>query len=70
MEEFLAEFSEISKDEQVMKLHDMLAPHMLRRMKSDVMKDLPSKSEFIVRVELSPMQKYVYMCNFKLIIFD
>jgi len=59
MEEFLNEFSEISKDEQVLKLHDMLAPHMLRRMKSDVLKDIPSKSEFIVRVELSHMQKSV-----------
>jgi len=60
MEEFLAEFSEISKDEQVLKLHDMLAPHMLRRMKADVLKDIPSKSEFIVRVELSTMQKSVH----------
>jgi len=60
MEEFLAEFSEISKDEQVLKLHDMLAPHMLRRMKADVLKDIPSKSEFIVRIELSAMQKLVY----------
>jgi len=60
MDEFLAEFSEISKDEQVLKLHDMLAPHMLRRMKVDVLKDIPSKSEFIVRVELSAMQKLVY----------
>jgi len=59
MEEFLAEFSEISKDEQVLKLHDMLAPHMLRRMKADVCKDIPSKSEFIVRIELSAMQKLV-----------
>jgi len=59
MEHFLSEFSEISKDEQVLKLHDMLAPHMLRRMKMDVLKDIPSKSEFIVRIELSTMQKYV-----------
>ena len=59
MEEFLSEFSEISKDEQVRKMHDMLAPHMLRRMKMDVLKDIPSKSEFIVRVELSQMQKSV-----------
>ena len=64
MDEFLAEFSEISKDEQVLKLHDMLAPHMLRRMKADVLKDIPSKSEFIVRVELSAMQKLV--CCFSL----
>jgi len=59
MEEFLAEFSEISKDEQVLKLHNMLAPHMLRRMKADVLKDIPSKHELIVRVELSSLQKFV-----------
>jgi len=67
MEEFLAEFSEISKDEQVLKLHDMLAPHMLRRMKADVLKDIPSKSEFIVRIELSPMQKLVCYISLLLI---
>ncbi len=57
MDTFLDEFSEISKDEQVSKLHAMLAPHMLRRMKIDVLKDMPSKTELIVRVELTPMQK-------------
>jgi len=67
MDEFLSEFSEISKDEQVLKLHDMLAPHMLRRMKADVLKDIPSKSEFLVRIELSSMQKSVH-CVYLLII--
>lgn len=38
----------------------MLGPHMLRRLKADVLKSMPSKSEFIVRVELSPMQKKYY----------
>ena len=54
---FLEEFSDIGKEEQVVRLHEMLAPHMLRRLKIDVLKDMPKKSEFIVRVELSPMQK-------------
>ena len=54
---FLDEFAEISKEEQVKRLHNMLGPHLLRRLKADVLKGMPSKSEFIVRVELSPMQK-------------
>ena len=57
MEGFLEEFATIGKEEQVGRLHEMLAPHMLRRLKSDVLKDIPDKGEFIIRVELSPMQK-------------
>ena len=41
------------------KLHELLAPHLLRRLKQDVLKNIPSKRELIVRVELSPMQKWV-----------
>lgn len=37
-EEFLAEFERIDREEQVLKLHKMLAPYMLRRMKVDVAK--------------------------------
>ena len=44
-------------DLQIKKLHQILGPHMLRRLKSDVLKGIPSKSEFIIRVDLSPMQK-------------
>uniref|UniRef100_A0A146KVC0 Chromodomain-helicase-DNA-binding protein Mi-2 n=2 Tax=Lygus hesperus TaxID=30085 RepID=A0A146KVC0_LYGHE len=57
---FQAEFADISKEEQVKRLHELLGPHMLRRLKADVLKNMPSKSEFIVRVELSPMQKKYY----------
>ncbi|XP_035705882.1 chromodomain-helicase-DNA-binding protein Mi-2 homolog isoform X3 [Folsomia candida] len=57
---FQNEFAEIDKEDQVKKLHDMLGPHMLRRLKADVLKNMPSKSEFIVRVELAPMQKKYY----------
>ncbi|XP_046390688.1 chromodomain-helicase-DNA-binding protein Mi-2 homolog isoform X3 [Ischnura elegans] len=57
---FQNEFADLSKEEQVKKLHDMLGPHMLRRLKADVLKNMPAKSEFIVRVELSPMQKKYY----------
>jgi chromodomain-helicase-DNA-binding protein 4 len=44
----------------VHKLHQLLGPHMLRRMKADVLKSMPSKSEFIVRTNLAPMQKKFY----------
>ncbi|XKL65519.1 hypothetical protein PGB90_008939 [Kerria lacca] len=57
---FQNEFADISKEEQVKRLHEMLGPHMLRRLKTDVLKSMPAKSEFIVRVELSPMQKKYY----------
>lgn len=54
----MEEFADISKEDQIKKLHDLLGPHMLRRLKADVFKNMPSKTELIVRVELSPMQKY------------
>lgn len=57
---FLNEFADIAKEEQVKKLHDMLGPHLLRRLKADVLKGMPSKSEFIVRVDLAPLQKKYY----------
>uniref|UniRef100_A0A8C7UX52 Chromodomain helicase DNA binding protein 4a n=1 Tax=Oncorhynchus mykiss TaxID=8022 RepID=A0A8C7UX52_ONCMY len=60
LEGFLEEFADIAKEDQIKKLHDMLGPHMLRRLKADVFKHMPSKTELIVRVELSPMQKKYY----------
>ncbi|KAI5647924.1 hypothetical protein M9H77_33929 [Catharanthus roseus] len=60
LEEFQEEFKDISQEEQISRLHKMLAPHLLRRVKKDVMKDLPPKKELILRVELSSMQKEYY----------
>ena len=60
MQGFLNEFADISKEDQVKKLHDLLGPHLLRRLKADVLKGIPAKSEFIVRVDLAPMQKKYY----------
>uniref|UniRef100_H2YQ32 DNA helicase n=1 Tax=Ciona savignyi TaxID=51511 RepID=H2YQ32_CIOSA len=64
MNGFLDEFAEIAQEDQVKKLHEMLGPHMLRRLKADVL-----TSEFIVRVNLSPLQRkfyrYILARNFK-----
>ena len=35
LEGFLEEFADIAKEDQIKKLHDMLGPHMLRRLKAD-----------------------------------
>jgi len=50
----------ITKEQQVTQLHKLLAPHMLRRVKADVLDGLPAKAEFIVRVEMSDMQIQFY----------
>eukprot|EP00054_Salpingoeca_dolichothecata_P027756 m.205042 g.205042 ORF g.205042 m.205042 type:complete len:1100 (+) comp26041_c0_seq2:232-3531(+) len=60
LEKFQDEFADVSKEEQIDRLHNMLAPHLLRRMKTDVLKDMPEKSEFIVCVDLAPLQKEYY----------
>ena len=41
-------------------LHDMLKPFLLRRVKNEVVKDLPKKSEVILYHGLSALQKKFY----------
>ncbi|PIN02471.1 DNA helicase [Handroanthus impetiginosus] len=60
LEEFQEEFNDINQEEQITKLHKMLTPHFLRRVKKDVMVELPSKKELILHVELSGKQKEYY----------
>ncbi|XP_027201651.2 chromodomain-helicase-DNA-binding protein 4-like isoform X2 [Dermatophagoides pteronyssinus] len=60
MDGFLNEFADIAKEEQVKKLHELLGPHLLRRLKADVLTGMPAKSEFIIRVDLAPLQKKYY----------
>ena len=38
----------------------MLRPFLLRRLKSDVEAQLPGKAEYVVKCELSAMQKTLY----------
>lgn len=42
------------------RLHTLLKPHLLRRLKKDVLKQMPPKKEQLVRVELSNVQKEYY----------
>eukprot|EP00004_Rigifila_ramosa_P009475 TRINITY_DN2104_c0_g1_i2.p1 TRINITY_DN2104_c0_g1~~TRINITY_DN2104_c0_g1_i2.p1 ORF type:complete len:1491 (+),score=355.43 TRINITY_DN2104_c0_g1_i2:89-4474(+) len=53
-------FSSLDETETVSQLHKLLAPHLLRRLKSDVLKSLPSKQELIIPVGMSPLQIQYY----------
>lgn len=56
---FLDEFK-MEKTEDVEKLQNVLKPLMLRRMKEDVEKSIPTKEETIIEVELTTIQKRYY----------
>ncbi len=44
----------------VTKLHDILRPYLLRRLKADVEKQMPKKYEHVVYCKLSKRQRYLY----------
>ncbi|KAF8589471.1 hypothetical protein K439DRAFT_1628697 [Ramaria rubella] len=46
--------------ERVRKLHTVLRPYLLRRLKADVEKELPSKFDHIVICRLSKRQRFLY----------
>lgn len=46
--------------QRVTKLHTVLRPYLLRRLKRDVEKELPSKYEHLVLCPLSKRQRYLY----------
>jgi len=60
IEKFQEKFSDVSKEKQIDRLHKLLGQHLLRRLKADVLKDMPKKSEFIVCVDLTATQKKYY----------
>ena len=57
---FLEKFERVTKSDQVQKLHGLLRPYLLRRVKEDVAKSLPPKEETIIEVELTVDQKKYY----------
>ena len=44
----------------IQQIHNILRPFLLRRLKKDVEKQLPSKTEVLIRCPLSRRQKYLY----------
>jgi SNF2 family DNA or RNA helicase len=58
--DFLKQFGDLKKSEDVSKLQALLKPLMLRRLKEDVEKSIPVKEETIVEVELTGPQKKYY----------
>lgn len=56
-DDFETRYQNINSMERIAALHDILRPHLLRRVKKQVEKSLPAKSERILSVELAPMQR-------------
>jgi chromodomain-helicase-DNA-binding protein 7 len=48
--DFVRKFGDLKDSKQVAKLHELLKPYLLRRIKEDVEKSLPPKEETIIEV--------------------
>ena len=64
-DKFQMRFGNIQTQDQVVSLQKRLAPHLLRRVKEDVAKDIPNKEETIIDVELTTIQKQYYRAIFE-----
>lgn len=60
MNDFISKFGNLNDSEEVKKLHEVIRPYLLRRMKEDVEKSIPPKEEIIVEVEPTLIQKKYY----------
>ncbi|XP_065182982.1 transcription activator BRG1-like isoform X2 [Sycon ciliatum] len=59
----MAEKVELNKEETMLiirRLHQVLRPFLLRRLKREVESQLPEKSEYILRCDMSALQKRMY----------
>lgn len=59
------DLSDADQESKIKDLHDKLGTLMLRRLKKDVIKELPTKSEKILRVEMSPLQTHYYKSEYR-----
>ncbi|ORY35802.1 putative Chromodomain helicase [Naematelia encephala] len=54
------DLNDADQESKIKDLHEKLGTLMLRRLKKDVVKEMPTKSERILRVEMSAMQTHYY----------
>lgn len=54
------ELGDAEQEHKIKALHSQLETLMIRRLKKDVVKELPTKSESILRVEMSGLQQHYY----------
>jgi len=54
------DLNDVDHEEKIKELHEQLESLMLRRLKRDVLTELPTKSERILRVEMSALQTHFY----------
>eukprot|EP01134_Creolimax_fragrantissima_P006977 CFRG6977T1 len=60
LDDFIKDFGMMQSEEDVNRLQKLLKVYMLRRMKSDVQKNILPKQETIIQVELTSIQKRYY----------
>jgi SNF2 family DNA or RNA helicase len=55
--------TELTEEQELLiihRLHNILRPFLLRREKKEVEKELPSKTEYVIKLQISDWQKIVY----------
>ena len=60
LELFLEEFGNLESYDQITKLHSILKPHFLRRLKEEVDNSIPPLSETVIEVGLTNLQNAYY----------
>jgi chromodomain-helicase-DNA-binding protein 1 len=57
---YASDLNDVNQEEKIMELHQQLESLMLRRLKRDLLSELPTKSARILRVEMSALQTLFY----------
>lgn len=60
LDSFLEEYGNLETYEQIQKLHTILKPHFLRRLKEEVDNSIPPLQETVIEVGLTTLQSTYY----------